>query len=309
MPKIVNFHRVDDGLWFDHVICFLKSRFELLTMERLEQCHLTGTTARRACHITVDDGDRSFYEVIFPVLKKRDVPASIYVSPMVCEDETNYWFQEVQGYDQIELKRIIADTLSVPLDRIKKYGSDSILKTQPIVTIHEIISRYLKKTRTGEKGFQNMSVANLKEVDRSGLITIGAHTVNHPILSNEDDKTSNYEISESIDELSALLGHEVRYFAYPNGIPTMDFGEREQRYLKNAGVRMALTTESRNISTGDDPTRIPRIGISGGEDTAYFRTKLTLSCLWGTLARLKRNGEFRERLELDRIVSSANRNQ
>ena len=33
-----------------------------------------------------------------------------------------------------------------------------------------------------------MSIEQLKEIDRDGLVTIGAHTMNHPILANENDE-------------------------------------------------------------------------------------------------------------------------
>jgi peptidoglycan/xylan/chitin deacetylase (PgdA/CDA1 family) len=304
MNKIINFHQVDDSIWFDRVISLLKSKYELITIDSLRNYYLKTENMKNICHITVDDGDKSFYEVMFPVLKKHKVPASIYVSPKICTDQLNYWFQEVEGYDQIRLKGIIADFLNMPASALSKYNTDTILKTMQICQIHEIIRSYQKITRTGKKVFQNMTVSNLKEVDQSGLVTIGAHTINHPILSNENDASSKYEISESISELSNILNHDINYFAYPNGIPMLDFTEREMCCLRNYGIQLALTTESNNISASDNRMSIPRFGISSSERIPLFKTKLLLGAIWNTFSRLKPTGEYRNRKNINRLIST-----
>ena len=106
--------------------------------------------------------------------------------------------------------------------------------------IHEIIKQYREKNHTPKKLFQNMTVSNLKEVNQSGLVTIGAHTINHPVLKNENDVTSKYEINESINDLSGILNREIKYFSYPNGIPGIDFSERERTYLRESGIQLAF---------------------------------------------------------------------
>lgn len=306
MNKIINFHIVNDRAWFDGVIYFLKSKYNLIPIESLHEFYLGRINMKDSCHITVDDGDKSFYDVIFPVLKKHNVPASLYVSPSICTEQSNYWFQEVEGFDQIQLKRIIADMLNISFNVLIKYNTDSILKTMPIYQILEIIKRYQKITHTSKRIFNNMTVSNLKEVDQSGLVTIGAHTINHPILKNEDDATSKYEINESVFKLSNILNHEIKYFAYPNGIPTLDFTEREKCYLRNIGIQLAFTTESKNISSIDFPMCIPRFAISNRESMAFLKTKLFLGSFWNTFKRLKPTGEYRARKKLNRIISAEN---
>ncbi len=81
-------------------------------------------------------------------------------------------------------------------------------------------------------------------------MAVGAHTMNHPILKNEDDASSKFEIEASVGDLSTLLGSRVTTFAYPNGIPGMDFGEREVKLLGASGIRLAFTTEARHFAAG-----------------------------------------------------------
>jgi peptidoglycan/xylan/chitin deacetylase (PgdA/CDA1 family) len=295
---------VKDGVWLDKMVCFLKSKYQFITTDALCDYYNRNLDLKNSCHITIDDGDKSFYNVIFPILRKYNVPASIFVSPKICIEESNYWFQEVNGYNPLELKRIIADMSNIPLKHLMKFSSESVLKTLQIKQIQEIIKRYRKSTNSPAKSFQNMTVENLKEVFQSGLVTIGAHTVNHPILMNEDDLTSRYEITESITELSALLNHEIKYFAYPNGIPLLDFSEREKNCLRESGISLTFSTESKNLSLSDDITSIPRIGVSDSESLTFFKTKMLMGSNWETITRLKPTGEKSERKELKKIFSS-----
>jgi peptidoglycan/xylan/chitin deacetylase (PgdA/CDA1 family) len=298
MNKIINFHQVNDIEWFDNLILFLKSKHNMVSVDSIYEFYLGHITLKNSCHITVDDGDKTFYDIIFPVLKKHNVAASLYVSPKICEEESNFWFQEIAGYNLVKLKRVISDVTGFPLDSLLNYNAESILKTLQIHQIYEIIKVYQKSNHISKKVFQNITINKLKEIDKSGIITIGGHTMNHPILSNETDANSKYEIHQSINELSNILNHQIKYFAYPNGIYTLDFTEREKMYLKDVSVNLAFTTESKNLSLSDNLASIPRIQVSNKENKSLIEIKLFLGSNWNSLKKLKRSGEYRERKKL-----------
>jgi len=305
MSKIINFHAVSDAEWFEKVILFLKSRYNMVSIQTINECMSESIELNNLCHITVDDGDSSFYKNIYPVLKKHNIPASIYVSPKVSIEKTNFWFQEIEGYNKIELKRIIAEMFNISLDSLIKFNTFSIFKTRTMYQIYEILKRYCKISNSSGTIFQNMTVENLKEVEQSGLVTIGAHTINHPILRNEDDTTSKFEINESVNELSNLLNHEIKYFAYPNGIPDLDFSEREMSYLTESGIKLAFSTASKNLTSTENEMCLPRFAISNIESMSFIKTKLFFDSHWETITRLKPKGQYKERLELTQIFSSS----
>lgn len=306
MNKIINFHRVTDMVWLDNIICYLKTKYKFINTTDLYAFYKNGISLNNTCHITIDDGDKSFYDCIFPILKKHNVPASIYVSPKIITEKSNYWFQEIMGYNQLELKQIMSDMSKIPINSLMKFSVESILKTYNIEQIHEIIKIYKKKTNTQKKVFQNMTINNLKEVNQSKLISIGAHTLNHPILQNEDDNTSRYEIKESILKLSTLLNQEIKYFAYPNGIPNLDFTQREITYLRELDIHLTFTTESKNFSINYDTMTIPRIGVSDSESMSFFKTKMYLGSLWSPIIKLKPSGEINEREKLIKLYNNKN---
>lgn len=303
MIKIINFHLVNDIDWFERMICFLKSQYSMASADDVHYFYQTRTLLSKSCHITVDDGDKTFYDIIFPVLKKHNIPASLFVSPKICQERINFWFQEIEGYDENILRNIMAEALELPVDSLLKYSVPSVLKAMPVGQIHQLIKKYQKTTNTPPKPFQNMTVSELKEVDESGLVTVGAHTMNHPILNNEDDASSRYEIERSVSGVAELLGHDIKYFAYPNGIYKLDFTEREESYLTDCGIQLAFTTEAKNLSLNDSITRVPRIGVSNAENMLFLKAKLFTGSQWDKLKKLKTTGEFRERTELNRALA------
>jgi peptidoglycan/xylan/chitin deacetylase (PgdA/CDA1 family) len=101
MSSVLVFHEITDGSWFDTLIARLKQRYRFVPLRALTECYAGGAALDHACHITVDDGDRSFYDVALPVLKKHAVPATLFVSPLMCRERKNFSFQEIRGYRQL----------------------------------------------------------------------------------------------------------------------------------------------------------------------------------------------------------------
>jgi peptidoglycan/xylan/chitin deacetylase (PgdA/CDA1 family) len=304
MNKILNFHLVNDAEWFEKIICLIKSKYNMVSIDTISQYYQGKIELKNACHITVDDGDKTFYNIIYPVLKKHNVPASLYVSPKIFNEHINYWFQEIEGYDFGIVKQVVADMTGTPVEKLEPYPVWDMMKVLKIGMIHDILAEYRKRTGTPLKPYQNMSIAELKEVDQYGLVTIGGHTMNHPILQNETDESSDYEIGNSVTELAALLGHEVKCFSYPNGIPDYDFTDRERNNLQKAGIEIAFSTEAINFSATDNKYSIPRIGVSNNESMLFLKIKLFMGSLWLILKKLKLSGEYVNRVAIKKIIGA-----
>jgi peptidoglycan/xylan/chitin deacetylase (PgdA/CDA1 family) len=303
MNKILNFHLVDNIDWFDQTIAKIKSQYKMVDIDTLIAFYNHEITLENACHITVDDGDQTFYDIIYPVLKKHNVPASIYVSPKVFKEKINYWFQEVEGYDETILKSVITRETKLHPKDLDGYDIFTVLKSFEIAKIHYFLEVYRLETQTFLKPYQNMTIAQLKEVEASGLITIGAHTINHPILQNENKESSAYEINHSIKELSEILEHPIKCFSYPNGIYQYDFTEREQDLLIENGIKICFSTIAKNFTVDDNKMRVPRIGISNNEKMLFLEIKLFLGFFWDKLKKLKSTGEYKQRKQLQYLFN------
>ncbi len=106
-----------------------------------------------------------------------------------------------------------------------------ILKKYNIKSIIYVVSGFLDKPNY-------LLIEQLKEIAESGLVEIGAHTVNHAVLKGIPLEMAKYEIEESKKQLENLLNISVVSFAYPHG----QFDNQVINLIKDAGFRSAVTT-------------------------------------------------------------------
>ena len=146
---VLVFHKEDDGALFEKIIIALKARYNLVSAADLEDILFKKKELKNICHISFDDGYKSFHTVVFPILKKHKVSVSLFVSPEVMILNKNYWFQEIEGYDEGLLKNILAERLNISYNSISKYSITAIFKCLPANTINDIIVQYQQQTGTG----------------------------------------------------------------------------------------------------------------------------------------------------------------
>lgn len=89
--------------------------------------------------------------------------------------------------------------------------------------------------RTSE--FGTMSEPAISEL--GSRFEIGAHTLNHVVLTQTDDSTANREIADSKAWLENLLGADCTVFCYPQG----KFRKVHLSYVREAGFLGARTVE------------------------------------------------------------------
>jgi len=294
---VINFHAVDASKWMEKVFLLLKKAYHIIAINDLEKYIYEGKPLQNSCHITFDDGDQSFYNVAYPLLKKHGIPVSIYVSPQAATERRNFWFQEIRGYDEQKLLEVIGKTYPDSLGETKQANLRVVLKSLPVYALRETIHKYRDETGTPPKPCMNMTPEQLLEVHREGLVAIGVHTQNHPILRNETDESAAHEIKGSIRQLGEMLSEDIRYFAYPNGVPGLDFDIREINLLKAEGIKLAFSTENKAFTRETNPLSMPRKGISKGS-RAFIMTKLASGDKWDTIRRwTKGKDESQSRIE------------
>ncbi|MDR2824090.1 MAG: polysaccharide deacetylase family protein [Prevotellaceae bacterium] len=287
---IVNLHVVKNPQWFESVILYLKSAYKIVPLSTFEN----ENSRKSLCAITFDDGDLTFYNVAFPILEKHNVPATIFVSPQSIVKQENFWFQEIVDYDVAKMAEIVSRETKIPYETAKNFGLHAVLKCFPIEKICHFIEIYQKETNTKSKEFRNMDLEKIREIQQSGLITIGAHTLMHPILANETAERSEMEIVNSVKDLEKLLGQEVRYFAYPNGTFGLDFGKREMKILRDSGIKIAVSTKPSFVNNKSDKMAIPRKGITYG-NIRHIKLKIFLGEKWNLIKNFRKLSEAKKR--------------
>ena len=131
------------------------------------------------------------------------------------------------------------------------------LRAWPILQRRKIpVAMFVHTGYVGDRhGRPKMSWGQLRELDRSGLVTVASQTINHPHdITKLDDQTLRREFVGSKDALERHLGHSVRYLAYPNG----KCNQRTAQAAKRAGYDLAFSESLAVAEQGPSLWLIPR---------------------------------------------------
>lgn len=265
---------------FERQIEHLSRHYRLLPLDeglrRLRGADLEEPTA---C-ITFDDGYANTFTTAFPVLRRYAAPATVYLVTALVGTDRRLWTTRVEY--------AIRDT-DLPELRVGDPKIDGLLgrssaeRRESARRIKERLKRVDDRRRlqliehvfdqAGESRrsldqHRLLSREELEDFDRDGLVTFGAHTRSHPILSRLSDARLREEINRSVQDVRRLR-NVSNTFAYPNGRPE-DYDRRARRTLAEAGVDAGLTTVEGHGRPTSDPYDAPRIVVGGDMDFETF---------------------------------------
>jgi len=98
--------------------------------------------------------------------------------------------------------------------------------------------------------------------------SIGAHTVNHLCLPEQDAAAQSAEIVGNKTYLESVLGTSVPVFSYPYGA----FNSETVDLVADAGFRMAITVERAPLTSQVTPFTVPRVEIRSAGREAFAQT-------------------------------------
>jgi peptidoglycan/xylan/chitin deacetylase (PgdA/CDA1 family) len=108
------------------------------------------------------------------------------------------------------------------------------------------------------------------------LITIGSHTMTHPLLTSLSEEKAKFELSASRAELKKLLNRDIKLFSFPYGA----FNDRLIELCRAVGYERVFTvlpmpafTDSQEFVTG-------RIAVNPTDWELEFRLKILGAYRW-----------------------------
>jgi len=283
-PVLLHYHRVEDIETFEAQMRYLTEHCQPVPLEQaVSYVQGEAEIARGAVVLTFDDGYRSFFSDVYPVLQRYRVPATVFLVSGLVGTEQGIWPDLVEWviYDA---PRNLADILPAPLRRCVVDGDVVATRRETLRFLRglraemreryvaEMLERAGRRDKPVPKRYRILTWEQVREMDASGLITFGGHTRTHPILSRVGMSRARSEIMGDKGCIEGELGHPIYHFAYPNG-KAGDFTSETIRILAKAGYHSAVTTIPGRCRVGYDPYLLPRWGINR-EDTLFtFATK------------------------------------
>ena len=220
--------------------------------------------------ITTDDGYRNFYEYAYPLLKKYDLPATVYIPYNFIESGGWLWqdknifairnTKKVHFMFEFEGERMEGTTR--PREKLFEalleiYRMCASLPFDLKAELSEKLASELEVDLSlgPDREFRPMTWEMVRELESNG-IAIGSHTMNHTILTETSASEANYEVGESKAALESRLCHPVCGFCYPNG----NFNQQIQDMVQTVGYHYAVTTVPGNNRDCKNPYELRRFG-------------------------------------------------
>jgi peptidoglycan/xylan/chitin deacetylase (PgdA/CDA1 family) len=102
-----------------------------------------------------------------------------------------------------------------------------------------------------------MTEEQVRQLVRGGM-SVGAHTMSHPILATLGPDEARAEIRGSKRRLEEISGEPVTLFAYPNGRPGTDYRAEHVAMVREEGFEAAVSTAWGVARAASDPFQLPR---------------------------------------------------
>jgi peptidoglycan/xylan/chitin deacetylase (PgdA/CDA1 family) len=208
-----------------------------------------------------------WYEQLYLMLLEAGAPisialpeAAISLGPIAPNQIHAHWWKlvgQLSQFDQ-ELRRQFLDQIREQL-KLPESWPDNIVQNPTLA------ARFLVVDRAG-----------LRQLASAGM-TIGAHSLSHPVLSRAPDGMALQEIFQSRTVLEEVLEKNVWAFGYPFGNPET-VSARELRLAEQAGFQCAFMNTGGGLGANSgikiDRFAIPRVHVTADMNLSEFEAHI-----------------------------------
>jgi peptidoglycan/xylan/chitin deacetylase (PgdA/CDA1 family) len=296
--QILTYHRVNDEQdpffsavptrVFQAQMAWVSRTCRVLTVEALVERLRRGDLPRRAVAITFDDGYRDTLTHAAPILARHGLPATVFLATGFIGTAEVPWLDRLA----MALKTTRAQTFAAPWGGTVSLAGPAArvrameralgwLKRRPDDEMRRSVDRVLDTLGvTDQRCFKNLMLTWDDVHALAGAsFAIGAHTVNHPILSRVTPQRAWTEILGSRSMIESACGRPPLAFAYPNGAPE-DYTETVKQLVREAGFTCAVTTRF-----GVNTRRTSPFELRRGGPWEHHLPTFALKLAWYGLAR------------------------
>jgi len=279
-----------------------RSNTDIVTLDEMHRRLKEQDFRRRFVCLTFDDGYRDNAQYALPILRKYEAPFAIYVPTSFPDRAGELWWLTLEA----AIARV--SRLALVMDgEDRRYDCHS---TEAKYELFDHIYWWLRSLDSEDElreavrdigaryGVDSQAICNdlcmtwaeIAEIARDALATIGAHTVNHVMLKKTTDEAVRSEMQLSASTIEAALGERPAHFSYPVGDRT-SAGPREFRIAAAVGFKTAVTTRPGVLfpEHAGHLTALPRISLNGEyQQPRYAKVLLSgaATAMWNGFRRV-----------------------
>jgi len=250
----------------------------------------------RAVLLTCDDGLLSCLTDMLPVLQQEGVSCLFFVTGASAgESRMMLWYEELfllllraaAGHFEISSEGVVIEGELGSREQRRGIWWNSVKRLSQVDELSRV--SFLRALRMqfkleAERAFDEENPAScrrfgllkcgeLRELASAGM-TIGAHTMSHPMLSQLPIESAYAEISEGRRRLESALQQQVWAFAYPFGDPQSVTAE-VLAMPKKAGYEAAFLNFGGGLGVDLPPFALPRVHVTAGMGLAEFEAQVS----------------------------------
>lgn len=254
----------------EHLSVLRKYTYPLSLSELIQQLK-NGSLRSKSIAVTFDDGYADNLYSAKPLLEKYEIPATVFICSGTLGRE--FWWDELNRLvvsSSADLRALHLQMSDNHLEWIPPpfrnddaidghvsmrrqfrhalYHSLLLLDVADRERVMQIIRDWSGVSLEGAADLRTMDSAELVQMAAGGLVELGSHTRNHPMLPWLPLERQKEEIIWGKRDLETLLGRPVDGFAYPNGRATED----ARQIVREAGFSYACVSLHDVVRPGSD---------------------------------------------------------
>ena len=283
---------------FRRQLRFLKSHYELITPEAFRGRWNDGASLpERAVLLTCDDGLLNVLTDMVPILLEEGAHCLFLVTGASLGDApASLWYEELyrmledargDAVVTIGAERFRRDSVARKdigrywwdlVHELSKLGGDKRSTALDLLRSQWRLPKewrmYDPADARDERRHRLLNRTELRQLVTQGM-TVGAHTMSHPILAQMPPELAQQEIQECRAGLESYLQREVWALAYPFGHEG-SAGSREMRMAGEAGYTCAFLNYGGGVSQRTSPRfGLPRAHVTAGMNLPEMEANLT----------------------------------
>lgn len=308
---VLNYHRIgnagdsqfDRALWsatqddFERQVRLLKRSCEVIGLDELPDVvrglESSASGRSRFAMITFDDGYLDNFELAYPVLKSNGVPGTFFITTGFLDETPLAWWDEISW--------MVRSSQCESIDAAARLGKQIAIDSPGCdAAIRELLQHYYSLDSVRAAEFVDfladatgagrapralseelwMSWNQVREMRREGM-SIGAHTVTHPVLARQSPEQQSFEICESKLRIEKELGEPITALSYPVGRRDA-FSQATRTALTHHGIEWAFSYYGGFVASAEarrnkvDRLDIPRVAVECDTTISDFRSYAAL---------------------------------